>query len=142
MEKILEFVATDLRDRGKLDLTETYIDGTFSSAKKGVQKSGKQSAVKARKSWQLQTALLFLSPLGLRVLHHMKCDLLKRQLKTDSLTKLQIESLETKPTTVIRLMQKFDPSTDWSLLLLTREIAKANGLKTEDLSGATLDDGE
>jgi hypothetical protein len=142
MERILEFVATDLRDRGKLDLTETYIDGTFSSAKKGALKSGRLSAARARKSWQLQTALLFLSPLGLRVLHRMKCDSLKRQLKTDSLTKPQIESLETKPTTVIRLMQRFDPNTDWSLLLLTREIAKASGLRTEEHSGATLDDGE
>jgi len=141
MEKILEFVAADLKDRGKLDLTETYIDGTFSSAKKGAQKSAKLSAVKALKSWQLQTALLFLSPLGLRVLHRMKCDLLKKQLKTDLLTRPQIESLEIKPTTVIRLMQKFDPNTDWSLLLLTREIAKASGLRTEEHSGATLDDG-
>ena len=55
MEKILESVAADLRDRGKLDLTETYIDGSFSSAKKGVQKLVKQNAARARKSWQLQT---------------------------------------------------------------------------------------
>lgn len=142
MERILEFVAADLRDRGKLDLTETFIDGSFSSAKKGVQKSVRQNVEKARKSWQLQTALVFLSPLGLRVLHHMKLNSLKTQLKTDSLTKLQIESSEIKPMTVIHLMTKFNPSMEWNSLLLTRQIAKASGLKTEEHSGATLDDGE
>ena len=34
-EKILEALAQDLRDRGKLDLTEGFIDGTHARAKKG-----------------------------------------------------------------------------------------------------------
>jgi transposase len=31
----LEHLAADLRDRGQLDLTETFVDATFASAKKG-----------------------------------------------------------------------------------------------------------
>lgn len=78
MEKILEVVTEDLRDWGKLDLTEAYIDGSFAPAKKEVQKSVKPRRARARKSWQSQTALVFLSPLGLKVLARMKYDLLKR----------------------------------------------------------------
>jgi len=33
--KILQALAEDLRDRGKLDLTECFIDGTFTVAKRG-----------------------------------------------------------------------------------------------------------
>jgi hypothetical protein len=32
---VLETLAQDLLERGKLDLSETFIDGTFVSAKKG-----------------------------------------------------------------------------------------------------------
>ena len=142
MERILKFVAEDLRDRGKLDLTETFIDGSFASAKKGVKKSGKPSGARVRRSWQLQTALVFLSPLGLKVLARMKCDLLRTQYG-DGLPEKRLRELsETKPTTVIRSINNFAPSSEWNLLLLTREIARASGLKTEDLAGATVDDGE
>ncbi|ODS54441.1 MAG: transposase, partial [Acidobacteria bacterium SCN 69-37] len=34
-DRILEALAADLRDRGKLDLSEGFIDASFSSAKKG-----------------------------------------------------------------------------------------------------------
>jgi transposase len=34
-EKILQALSTDLRERGGLDLSECYIDGTFFVAKKG-----------------------------------------------------------------------------------------------------------
>jgi len=34
-ERILEALARDLKDRGKLDLSECFIDGTFVVAKKG-----------------------------------------------------------------------------------------------------------
>ncbi len=142
MEKILEYLTTDLRDRGKLDLTETYMDGSFASAKKGAQKSAKPSVARGRRSWQLQTALVFLSPLGLKVLARMKYDLLKKRCKND-LSEVRLKELsQIKPMTVIRLMHDFDPSTEWNSLLLTREYANASGLKTEDLSGATVDDGK
>src|SRR3954471_13773226 len=39
-EDVLQRLTEDLRDRGKLDLTEGFIDASFSSAKKGAPKSG------------------------------------------------------------------------------------------------------
>ena len=39
MERVLTALARDLEQRGELDLTECFIDGTFASAKKGDRKS-------------------------------------------------------------------------------------------------------
>jgi len=61
LKKVLEALAQDLLERGKLDLSETFIDGTFVSAKKGASKWERPSGAKARNSWQWQTALVFLS---------------------------------------------------------------------------------
>ena len=62
LKKVLETLAQDLLERGKLDLSETFIDGMFVSAKKGAAKSERPSEVRVRSSWQWQTALVFLSP--------------------------------------------------------------------------------
>ncbi len=83
-EKILQALATDLRERSGLDLSECYIDGgTFIVAKKerGTKLEGRLSrgAKVRRSSWQYQTMLMaFLSPYTLRLLHHMKSPLLKQ----------------------------------------------------------------
>lgn len=69
---ILQALASDLKERGDLDLTECFIDGTFVIAKKGGQGWEKPSGVKVRRSWQWQTALVFLSPYPLEVLRRMK----------------------------------------------------------------------
>jgi hypothetical protein len=50
MEKVLRKLAEDLRERGKLDLTEPYIDGTHAPAKKGGLEVGKTRAGKATKT--------------------------------------------------------------------------------------------
>ncbi len=71
-DEILLKLATDLKERGKIDLRECFIDGTFASAKKGVLPLVKLSAVKALKSWQLQIVLAFLSPYTQQARHHMK----------------------------------------------------------------------
>lgn len=60
--QILKVLAEDLRARGGVDVSECFIDGTFTGAKKGAPASAKPSAEKAARSWQLQTALVFLSP--------------------------------------------------------------------------------
>jgi transposase len=72
-ERVLEALATELRERGTLDLSEcfidgtfidgTFIDGTFIVAKKGADAWVRPSGAKVRNSWQWQTALVFLSPL-------------------------------------------------------------------------------
>ena len=72
LERVLKALAQDLRERGKLDPGEAFIDGSFAPAKKGGPKSGKPSAARGPRSWQWQTALVFLSPFGLKVLRRMK----------------------------------------------------------------------
>lgn len=48
----------DLAERGKIDITEAFIDGTFVPAKKGVLLLARQSAAKAPRSWPSQTLLV------------------------------------------------------------------------------------
>lgn len=69
---ILQALAEDLLNRGGIDVRECFIDGTFASAKKGVLTLGKQSAARGRRSWQLQTATVFLSPLAQQALRPTK----------------------------------------------------------------------
>jgi transposase len=70
--KILWTIAKDLKDRGKIDITECFIDGTFSSAKKGGYILKKLNEAKGPRSWQSQTLLVFLSPYGPAEQTHMK----------------------------------------------------------------------
>ena len=72
LTRLLHALAEDLRARGKLDLSETFIDASFSSAKKGALLSALQNAAKAAKSWQSQTAMVFLSPCTWPALRLMK----------------------------------------------------------------------
>jgi hypothetical protein len=72
LENILRSLIADLKERGELDLTECFIDGTFVIAKKGATGWERPSGAKVRKSWQWQTALVFLSPYPLSVLRRMR----------------------------------------------------------------------
>ena len=74
LKKVLEMLAQDLLERGKLDLSETFIDGTFASAKKGALQSERPSGARVRSSWQWQTALVFLSPFTRNLLRRTKSD--------------------------------------------------------------------
>lgn len=76
-EQILAVLAGDLHERGALDLSECFIDGTFVSAKKGGQVWDPQSEAKAVRSWPWQTALVFLSPSTLALLHQRRSPLLR-----------------------------------------------------------------
>jgi transposase len=71
-EKILRALAEDLRDRGKLDLSECFIDATFVGAKKGGFVLDPRGVGRARNSWPWQTAVVFLSPLTWPVLRQLK----------------------------------------------------------------------
>src|SRR5271155_3861431 len=88
---LLQKLAEDLRDRGKLDLSESFIDASFSGAKKGALLSALQSAAKAAKSWQSQTAMVFLSPCTWPALRLMKQNSLKLHSSNDSSGKLPSE---------------------------------------------------
>ncbi len=72
LEKVLKAMVEDVRDRGKLDLSECFIDGTFVMAKKGAPPSEQPSGAKVANSWQWQTALVFLSRPLWPLLRHMK----------------------------------------------------------------------
>src|SRR5438105_11153496 len=63
LRDVLKALAADLQARGGLDLSEAFIDGSFASAKKKAAASARPSAAKGPRSWPLQTALVFLSPL-------------------------------------------------------------------------------
>lgn len=78
LRDILEVLAEDLRERGQIDLSECYIDGTFIVAKKGGRLWGPPSGAKARSSWLWQTLLVFLSPPTQRVLARLKSPLSKQ----------------------------------------------------------------
>jgi transposase len=62
LSRILEALAQDLKERGEIDLSECYIDGTFMVAKKGESAWERPSGAKVRRSGRFQTVLLFLSP--------------------------------------------------------------------------------
>lgn len=70
--KLLRKLAQDLIERGELDIEEGFIDGSFSTAKKGVLELVRQSGAKGARSWQSQTAIVFLSQYALQALHRMK----------------------------------------------------------------------
>ena len=72
LTRLLRALAEDLRARGKLDLSETFIDASFSSAKKGALLSARLAEEKAVKSWRSQTAMVFLSPAASPALRRMK----------------------------------------------------------------------
>lgn len=70
--KVLRCLAEDLLARGQLDLAETFIDASFTGAKKGAVRLVQHAAAKGARSWQSRTAMVFLSPWGLQALRHMK----------------------------------------------------------------------
>src|SRR3970040_190343 len=84
LTRVLTALAKDLRDRGKLDLSEIFIDASFSSAKKGALLSARLAEEKAVKSWRSQTAMVFLSPAASPALRRMKQNSSKPHSTTDS----------------------------------------------------------
>jgi hypothetical protein len=72
MRGALEALALSLKIRGRLDVQEAFIDGSFAPAKKGDPKSARRSVAREAKSWQLQTAMGFLLLCTSKALHLMK----------------------------------------------------------------------
>ena len=54
-----QFLA-ELDARGRLDWSESFVDGSFAPAKKGATASAKPSAARARSGWWWSTARVFL----------------------------------------------------------------------------------
>lgn len=72
LQAALQALAEHLRRRGGLDLSECFIDASFIVAKKGALAWAPLSGARARNSWQLRTALVFLSPFTQRLLRPTK----------------------------------------------------------------------
>ena len=102
LAKILRALAEDLRDRGKFDLTECFIDATFVGAKKGGFVWARRSAGRAQSSWQLRTATVFLSPSTWPVLRQLKSDWSSPPSKRASSPSSPNGSSATRPTTATR----------------------------------------
>ena len=77
LRKILEALAQDLEDRGKIELSECFIDGTFVVAKKGGAKAGKTKRGKGTKLMVIADASGLHSPCTRLLLAHMKSPLSK-----------------------------------------------------------------
>jgi transposase len=71
LDAILWALCEDLLARGKLGLDETFIDASFIGAKKGAIALVQRAAAKGARSWESGTAMVFLSPSGLRALRRM-----------------------------------------------------------------------
>jgi transposase len=71
LDALLGKLAEDLLTRGQLDLAETFIDASFSGAKKGAVQLVQHAAAKdqGHGNW---TAMVFLSPWGLQALRRMR----------------------------------------------------------------------
>jgi len=104
LKEIVHALAEDLHERGRLDLSEAFIDGTFAGAKKGALPSGRPSAGKARRSWRSQTDGVFLSPSGLQVLRRMRSRWSKRRSTPAFSSTHPIALLETELMTATRSM--------------------------------------
>jgi transposase len=72
LDTVLRALLEHLREVGKVDLTEAYIDGSHAGAKKGALMLGELDAARRPRSWQWSTAMAFLSPSGLRAVSAMK----------------------------------------------------------------------
>lgn len=78
-EKILVKLAVDLKKRGKMDIGECFIDGSFAAAKKGAMELAKLNVARVPRSWRLQTAMVFLSPYPHMKQVRMRLNSLKKQ---------------------------------------------------------------
>ena len=85
MDNILEKISLDLFERGVLDLSESFIDGTFAPAKKGASLLEKPKKVKGQRLWASRMLKVFLSDYALKVLHDTRLSLLRRQLRVSTL---------------------------------------------------------
>jgi transposase len=85
LSRILQALVEYLEERGGLDLSECFIDGTFVVAKKGGGRWERLNGAKVRSSWRSRTALVFRSPYIRRVLLRMRLPLLKKRSRPASL---------------------------------------------------------
>jgi len=104
-DAILHALATDLAERGDLNFSECFIDGTFVGAKKGALALAKPSAAKAPRSWQSPMALVFQSQSTYQALRRMRSPWLSRRWLHASQIMAPNGSSVIQPTTATRMMR-------------------------------------
>lgn len=140
--QIIRALTLHLKQVGKIDLTETYIDASFVEAKKGGTRLVPLRVEKAQKSWPSQTLTLFLCPFILRVLHAMRVDVLKRRFGEDIVASVLSELWVTKLTIQIHSMNLYRDDIESGLLLPISTIESREQLKMAELYADTKEDGE
>ena len=99
---LLSVLAEDLRERGQIDLSECFIDGTFIVAKKGGSRGSRQAGQRHETQWQWQMLLVFLSPSTRRVLARLSHPCPGNSGGAFRCSKTRPPGSATKPTTAIR----------------------------------------
>ena len=107
----LRLLARHLRERGKLDLDEAFVDATFASAKKGASRLVRPAAPKAPRSSLSPLITVFLSPYLSKALRQPSASLWKTFLPQASSTNSRPGSSVTKPMTRSRSMKSSLPNT-------------------------------
>lgn len=100
--EILAVLAQDMEERGKIKLEECFIDGTFSSAKKGACWWEKLNAAREPRSWLSLTKRVFQSPSVWPLLLRTKSSWWNKRLKGNLRRELRNALLAIGHTTVIR----------------------------------------
>ena len=106
--EVLTVLAQDMEERGKLNVSECFIDGTFSSAKKGGLRLVSRNAERAVKSWPLQTSLVFRCPSSWPLLIRMKSSWWKQRLPRDLPERFQVYLSATGLMTPTSLMDFYE----------------------------------
>lgn len=102
LDDILALLAQDMESRGKISLEECFIDGTFSSAKKGALWWEKRSAVREARSWRSLTKRVFQSPSVWPMLLRTKSPWWRERLRGNLRKELRNAWLAIGPMTAIR----------------------------------------
>src|ERR1035437_2930312 len=140
LEGALRLRARHLREQGKLNLEEAFVDATFASAKKGGLPSAPPGAARGRRSSLSPLITVFLSPYLSRALLPTNASLSKRSSPEVSSMNSPKSSSETKPTTRTDSINNSNKRTASSGSRPTG--AGAERRRTDASCGATRDDGK
>src|SRR5579875_2743218 len=111
LEEALRLLAEHLRERGKLNLEEAFVDATFASAKKGASPSVLRAGARARRSSLSPLVTVFHSPYLSRALRRQSAHLSKKSSPAASSTSFQQGSSATRPMTPTRSIRSSKQST-------------------------------
>jgi transposase len=104
LEQVLTALAEDLDERGGIDISNCYIDGTFVVAREGDPATEQPSWASVRRSWQWQTILALSSPYTLRLLNRMNSPLWERLSHLDASAPYPADRRPIEPRSVVTMI--------------------------------------